>query len=109
VEQIFNMLRPELNTQEGGGGYRKCLVNAVGDLLTYITVVTTMTAPKSIEQRIVQLENFITENQDITRVQLGQLLIAERLISKGSDDKVLNIKKHATSVRETFEGCRFKL
>jgi len=52
---------------------------------------------------MIQLENFLTDNQDSNRIQLGQLLVAERLVSNRIDDIVTNVKKHAASVAETFK------
>jgi len=101
IEQIYNMLPPDLDIQPGGGRSKKGLFNLAGDLLFYITGVATKTDLQSLQERMVQLENFLTDTQDSNRILLGQLLIAERLVLKRIDDIVANVKKHAASVAET--------
>jgi len=98
------MLPPELDIQPGGGRSKKGLFNLAGDLHSYITGVATQTDLQSLQEPMVQLENFLNDKQDSNRIQLGQLLIAERLVSKRIDDIVANVKKHAASVAETFES-----
>jgi len=70
IEQIYNMLPPELDTQSGGRRSKKGLINFAGDLLLFVTGVATQTELQGLYDRMQVLEQFISENQDSNRLQL---------------------------------------
>jgi len=98
------MLPPELNIRPGDGKrVGRGLFNFAGDFLSYITGVATQSEVQGLYDRLQQLENFLTDNVDTNRLQIGQLITAERLVSKRIDDIVAKVKKHAVMVADTFE------
>jgi len=96
IEQIYNMLPPELDIQPAEGRrLKKGLFNFAGEILSYITGVATQSELTGLYDRIIQLEIFLTDNMNTNHLQIGQLITAEKLVSKRIDDIVSKVKKHA--------------
>jgi len=103
IEQITSMLLPEIGSIPMGRRRKKGLFDGVGRLLSFITGVATDGDLIKLQQRLQIFENVISENQDSSRLQMGHLLTAERLLARRVDDKLGDFKRNAHAVSESLE------
>jgi len=97
------MLPPEIGSIPTGGRRRKGLFDRVCRLFPYVTGVATEGVLVKLQQGLQILENFISDNQDSSRLQMGHLLTAERLLARRVDDILGDVKKNAHAVSESLE------
>jgi len=62
------------------------LVDGFGKLLRYVAGVATVEEVKKMHGRLSLLENYISDNQQGTRSELGRLLVVEKLVSQDGFD-----------------------
>jgi len=101
IEQIYRMIPPEFEVPRRS---QHGLVDGLGKLLRYVGGVATLEDVKKMQGRLSLLENYISDNQQGTRTELGRLLVAEKLLSRKMDLMLADVRGHALEVIETLHA-----
>jgi len=80
------------------GGKKHGLFDGVGNLLAYVTGIATGNDLNKLEQRLQILESFVSDTQEVSRAQLGHLLVAERFLACRVDVILEDVKTNAHEV-----------
>jgi len=98
IDQIIDMLPREIDILPKAGNKKRGLFDGLGNILAYVTGIATEGDLNVLEQRLRILESFVSDNQEVSRTELGHLLVAERLLACKMDVLLENIKTHAHAV-----------
>jgi len=80
IEQIFRMIPPEFEIPRRSN---RGLVDGLGKLLRYVAGIATVDDNKKMHGRLFMLENYILDNQQGTRMELGRLPVADNYCRVG--------------------------
>jgi len=78
IDQIIDMLPREIDNLPKTGNKKRCLFDALGNVLAYVTGIATEGDLNLLKQRLRILESFVSDNLKVSRTELGHLLVAER-------------------------------
>jgi len=103
IDQITNMLPREINILPRGRGKKRGLFDGLGNLLAYVTGIATENELTKLEQRLQILKSFVSDNQDVSRTQLGYPLVAKRLLARRVHVILDDVNKNAHEVNMHME------
>jgi len=92
------MLHREIDILPRVGGKKHGLFDRVENLLAYVTGIATKNELNKLEQRLQVLKSFVSDTQEVSRTQLGYLLVGERLFAHRVDVILEDVKKNAHEV-----------
>jgi len=98
IDQIIEILPREIDILPKAGNKKRGLFDALGNVLAYVTGIATAGDLNLLEQRLRILESFVSDNQEVSRTELGHLLVAEHLLARRMDVVLKNVKTHAHAV-----------
>jgi len=98
IDQIIEMLPREIDVFPKAGTKKCGLFDAIGNVLAYVTGIATESDLNLLEQRLRILESFVSDTQEVSRTELGHLLVAKRLLARRVDIILGDVKTHAHDV-----------